>query len=94
MSAANKPSQPGAIDVAGERHVATVLHVIERDEQGRPTTCRILRDDESIKIEGGEQFLVVYALASSLDPVAELRRQQAVAEKLAATSAARKRRAN
>ena len=56
-----KSSKPGAIIVGGERWGATVLQVVDRDPDGSPRTLRLLRDDESVKVEGGEEFFVVYA---------------------------------
>jgi len=44
----------------GVKFHAVVLQVIERDEGGAPRTFRVLRDNESVHLEGGEEFFVVY----------------------------------
>lgn len=53
--------KPGAIIVNGERYPATVLQAIEHDEDGTPRTFRLLHDDESVHLDGGEKFWVVFA---------------------------------
>jgi len=53
--------KPRWIQTGGEKFISTVLQVIEKDELGRPKTFRLLRDDETVNLEGGEQFFVVYA---------------------------------
>lgn len=53
--------KPGAIIVAGERWTPAVLQVVDRDDNGAPRTFRAMRHDESVHIEGGEAFFVVYA---------------------------------
>lgn len=58
MTAKKRPTMiqlPG-----GVKFHAVVLQVIERDETGEPRTFRLLRDHESVHIEGGEEFYVVY----------------------------------
>lgn len=54
-------SKPGSTSIGGEIHVATVLQVTEFDDDGSPRSFRLMRDDERVRIEGGENFWVVYA---------------------------------
>lgn len=53
--------KPGAIVINGERWPVAVLVVTEFDPDGSPRAFRLLRDDESVHIEGGENFWTVYA---------------------------------
>ena len=41
---------------------ACVLQVIEEDPDGSPRVLRVLRDDETVRLEGGEKFHIVFAL--------------------------------
>ena len=52
---------PATMHVAVRRYRALVLKVEERDPDGTPRVCRLLRDDESTHLEGGEHFWIVYA---------------------------------
>jgi len=52
------------IQIGKEKYVATVLKVNERDVQGRPLRCEIVHDDRTVKLEGGEEFIIVYMRAN------------------------------
>lgn len=56
-----KPVRPTKIQLPGGlKFHAVVLQTVERDEDGSPRLFRLLRDDESVHLEGGEEFWVVY----------------------------------
>ncbi len=51
------------IDGTNKVYRATVLQITERDPDGTPRAFRLLRDDESVHLQGGEAFEVVFARA-------------------------------
>lgn len=53
--------RPKNIVIGADRYVATVLQVVEKDPDGSPRTFRLMREDESINIQGDEEFFVVFA---------------------------------
>lgn len=56
-----KSPKPRVINLPqGVKFYPVVLQVTETDESGAPRVFRLLRDDESVSIEGGEEFFVVY----------------------------------
>lgn len=68
MNQRHKRRIPVRNDVAkiqGSVYRATVLQVMERDNDGTPRTFRLLRDDESVNLEetpeGQRAFEVVFA---------------------------------
>lgn len=64
-----KQTKPGQIQFSDDKkYRATVLHVTGRTENGRPRECRVLHDDESIDLQGGEQFVIVYFPVEMLQP--------------------------
>lgn len=58
-------AKPLRVRINNEWHKAVVLHVLE-SENGRPTKCRVMLDDDKVKLQGGEQFLIAYVLERSL----------------------------
>jgi len=52
--------KPETRTIRGTEHTLVVLHIIGRDRFGRPRTAEFLYDDESMKIEGGEEFVTAY----------------------------------
>jgi hypothetical protein len=67
-------SKKHRVKIDGAKYRAIVLQVAERDELGRPLLVRILGEQESVRIQGGEEFFIVYAeegkgLASRREPV-------------------------
>lgn len=56
------------------RHKHTVFEVIEKDDQGIPTLCRMMRDDEIVDLESRKYegrtptFITAYIQASNLIP--------------------------
>lgn len=46
-----------------------VLLLIEtQDARGRPTLCRMIHEDDSVTLQGGEQFLVAFIPATFTNP--------------------------
>lgn len=44
-----------------ERYYATVLKVIEKNEDGSPKLLEVFKEDDVATLEGGEHFWIVYA---------------------------------
>lgn len=44
--------------IRGEVYTAVVCKVVGRDAHGRPRKLETLYDEESTKLEGGEEFLI------------------------------------
>ncbi len=61
------PAKPGSISVGGEVYVATVLRIFDRDKIGRPKQCMLMHEDDVVRVDGGEEFMIVYALRRVLD---------------------------
>lgn len=56
-----KPKKPSCIQLPNNvKFYPVVLQVVEKDEDGSPRMMRLLKDTESVKIEGGEEFWIVY----------------------------------
>lgn len=58
--------KPTKMHLAGETYVPSVLLVTGRDEQGRPRECRIVQQEQQVHLQGGEEFLVVFAHEASI----------------------------
>lgn len=52
--------KPALVFIGPDRYAATVFLITGHDKLGRPRELRILYDDEVMKIEGGEHFLIAY----------------------------------
>ena len=64
-----KSTLPGSIIMRhDEKYVATVVKVESKDQLGRPKNLTFLYDEESIHLEGGEAFLIVYVKADCIAP--------------------------
>lgn len=59
-------SKPGKIELPDGTYRVMVLQVVESDGQG-PRVFRRLRDEESVKVEEGMEFWIVYASEKVLD---------------------------
>lgn len=51
--------------ISGKTYVPVVLKVIGSDGEG-PRTFQLLRDDETMNLEGGEQFWIAYVFEDVL----------------------------
>lgn len=60
-------TRPPRVRIAGEWHRVAVFQVLTRDPNGRPLTLRLLRDDETVRIKGGEEFILPYVLEDLLN---------------------------
>jgi len=49
--------------IAGEPFKPIVLLVLGRDVLGRPTDCRLVHDEQTVTLQGGEEFIVAFARA-------------------------------
>lgn len=54
-----KRGKPMRLRLAGQMYKAVVLQVTRR-ENGAPREFRLLDEHENVKIEGGEEFVVVF----------------------------------
>lgn len=54
------------VSINGHRYRATVLQVMSYDDHGRPRNLVLRDNDETVKIEGGEAFMIVYVLEDCL----------------------------
>lgn len=55
-----RSTKPERIRIAGEWYRATLCQITTSTGGGRPLTLRVLRDDETVELQGGERFLIVY----------------------------------
>ncbi len=55
----------------GRAYVALLLKVGSRDDLGRPKDATLYYDEERIALEGGEEFLVVFARRDCVEPRAK-----------------------
>lgn len=51
--------------IRGKNYRPTIFKVLTSDGEG-PRTFELVRDDEVVHLEGGEQFWIVYALEDVL----------------------------
>lgn len=58
---------PDATWIAGKKHKHVVFQITEVDELGRPLLMRLLRDEESVHLEGGEKFMTAYVPAHMVE---------------------------
>ena len=58
---AGKPAKPATLSLNGEAYIPLVLLVHTKDEDGCPALMKAIRDDHSIELAGGEEFMIVYA---------------------------------
>jgi len=48
--------------IKGQKYIATVFHIIEKDSDGTPRLFRLVRDDEKVDVRSGkEQFEIMFA---------------------------------
>lgn len=50
--------------INNQQYEAVVLLIRSHDEFGRPREATTLYDEESVNIEGGEEFMIVFAPSS------------------------------
>jgi hypothetical protein len=53
---------PPSASIGGILHKAAVLQVVDRHADGSPRHVRVMKDDETAIVEGGEEFFVVFAI--------------------------------
>lgn len=51
---------PGTKTVRGEVYVAAVFQILTKDALGRPKDTRMVHEEETVHLEGGEEFMVGY----------------------------------
>jgi hypothetical protein len=57
MKDSKKPAQ---IAFRKEVYVVAVLRILDRDAYGRPKGVMFLHDDESVDVQGGEEFMTCF----------------------------------
>lgn len=55
-------------NIKGKDYQLVVLHVLERDAEGRPSKVTVGYDDTTFKVAGGEQFLTAYVSVEGCEP--------------------------
>lgn len=70
MNIKTRKPQFVTIPIEGQEVIyrAVATRIDEWDEIGRPRTLRVVHDDETIRIQGGDQFLIVYMLEDFTKP--------------------------
>jgi len=53
---------PRTKTVRGEVYVAAVFQILSKDAFGRPKDTKMIHDEETVNIEGGEEFMVGFVL--------------------------------
>jgi hypothetical protein len=53
---------PRTKTVRGEVYVACMFQILSKDALGRPKDTKMLHDEESVHLEGGEEFMIGYVL--------------------------------
>lgn len=64
----SKGAKAPRVFVRGEEYLPLVLLVTARDPLGRPHECRVVHEEQSVHLEGGEEFLIVFVNAKVLHP--------------------------
>lgn len=49
---------PKEKNVRGERYVPAVFQVMSKDAFGRPKNCTMVHEEESVHLDGGEEFII------------------------------------
>ncbi len=57
----SKPSRPALVNVAGTTYVPIVLLIHTKHQDGSPALMKHIQDDATIDLQGGEEFMIVYA---------------------------------
>lgn len=70
MLAALFRSHPKIKNVRGEVYAVTVFQILSKDEFGRPKDTKMIHSEESVHLNGGEEFMVGYVLQSFTEPQA------------------------
>lgn len=61
-------SRPNDVKIGDARYTAVVLKVRSHDSFGRPRDLETLYPEESMKVKGGEEFVIVYMPKSIAEP--------------------------
>ena len=59
---------PRTKTVRGDVYVASVFQILSEDTLGRPKDLKMIHEEETVHIEGGEKFLVSYVLKVFTEP--------------------------
>lgn len=59
---------PRTKTVRGDVYVACVFQILSKDEFGRPKDTKMIHDEETVHLEGGEEFMVGYMLKIFTEP--------------------------
>lgn len=59
---------PRTKTVRGEVYNAAVFQILSKDELGRPKNVLMVHEEESVKLEGGEEFMVGFVLEAFTKP--------------------------
>lgn len=62
---------PKEKNVRGERYVPAVFQIMSKDEFGRPKNCTMVHEEESVHLDGGEEFMVGFVKDVFAKPVSK-----------------------
>jgi hypothetical protein len=51
---------PNIINVNNELYYATVFLIHTKHQDGTPALCKLMKDDSTIDLEGGGEFMIAY----------------------------------
>lgn len=57
----------GRLKIQGKWYRATVFKIVDK-EAGVPKTLTLIREDEKVSIQGGEEFMTAFAPESMVQP--------------------------
>jgi hypothetical protein len=59
---------PRTKTVRGEVYVAAVFQILSKDDLGRPKDTKMIHEEETVHLEGGEEFMVGFVLKTFTEP--------------------------
>lgn len=64
-------NRPRTKTVRGDIYMAAVFQILSKDSLGRPKDMKMIHDEETVTLEGGEEFMVSYVLKTFTEPHTE-----------------------
>ena len=68
MLASMLGNNPRTKTVRGQIYNASVFQILTKDALGRPKDTRMIHEEETVNLEGGEEFMVGYVLKVFTEP--------------------------
>lgn len=54
-------------EINGEPHDVVLFLVCGRNEHGQPRECRLILDNETVELKGGEEFITAFVPSKALE---------------------------